>query len=203
MHGLFLRLTHTGSTPTSVYVADVEAVPATVPSRKPGPVYVSPNASVDLVFTSSVALSFERGNIQQFVVNGLLTTSFVFGDEWSEAMLHTLRQPFITSAGNTIIETLWLPYPVRVWGVQAYATTPGVTAGTYTLQVTADGNDLLDPVTVDLTALVAVTVTDCPLTSTTADLELAADTPIEITVASDNGDLVGDGLVIQILYGLR
>ena len=203
MHGIFLRLTHAGASAGSVYVADLEAVPTRVPTKQPGPVYVPVGGHVDVVFTSPVALSYESGNIRKFIVRGLITAAFVFGDDYSASLGQVMRQPFVASPGNAIIETFWLPYPVRIWGIQCYSEVTPATAGAYTLTVASGGNPLVLGGTFDLTSLPPQIVTDVPLTATSAHLEVPLGVPVQLTVASTVGDLVGDGLVIQVLYGLR
>lgn len=87
--GLILRLTHSGLTSARVLIADVDdgSDKSTVP--RPGAVYVPVGGSVDLTFTSSVANSFEAGNIRSFVDDGLITTRLVPGTELAADVVGT------------------------------------------------------------------------------------------------------------------
>lgn len=203
MQGIYLRLTHAGLTTKTLHIGDTDSVPPHVPIRHSGPIYIHAGAYIDILFTSAVAISLERGAIRSYADQGALLVSFIFGDQFSQDNLFVSRMNFVTSPGNTINESVWFPTDVRIWGVQCYAVDAPTTAGTYTLAVISGGNQLLSPATFDLTTLVDGVVSDVVLTATTANLELAAKTPMLVTVNSTLGDLTGVGLVIQISYGLR
>jgi len=211
--GLMIRLTHTGKTvspaaPTPILIADVlAATDGPAGYRKAGPVYVPPTGFVQMVYSTTVATSFEAGNIRQFLQQGYITAAFHAGDAFGDLVAQTIRVPFLISPGNTIREIMWFPYAIKVLEVQAYIESAALTAGTYTLAVN-HGPDLglvnmLSTPTSDLTALVAQTITPIPLTVTTANLDLVANTRIVIDVDSSLGDLVAAGLFVSITFGLR
>jgi len=85
-HGICLRLTHTGVVPSNLFVADVHDgvdVNGRRANAKPGPLYVPFGTSIDLVYTTQVAQSFETGNIRVWVDMGYLTAEFFFGTEFT------------------------------------------------------------------------------------------------------------------------
>lgn len=51
--------------------------------RKAGPVYIPPGATVELVYTSSVALSFETGAARTFINQGKLSGTFITGSAFA------------------------------------------------------------------------------------------------------------------------
>lgn len=83
--GLILRVSHGGVNNTSVLLSDVEDgtnQPNTMP--RPGGVYVPVGSFVDLVFTASVAISYESGCIRGFITSGHVTAHFVPGIEYTQ-----------------------------------------------------------------------------------------------------------------------
>ncbi len=77
-YGLYLTVTHTGTTTATLLLNDILATNS--PSyRGVGPVYIQPNATVDLIFSDSVELSFENGAIRGFMNLGYLTAVLNFG----------------------------------------------------------------------------------------------------------------------------
>jgi hypothetical protein len=75
-----------------------------------------------------------------------------------------------------------------------------ITAGIYELRVRARGNDLLNPVNIDLKTYAPLTVHHLPLTLNPPDLQIAKDDLIEVEVESDNIDLVSDGIYVEIIF---
>ena len=79
-HGICLRVTHLQVHPDSVVLYDVnDGVDWQGVFRKPGPVYIPFGQTVELVYSSSVAISFEIGALREFIDIGFLHAEFVFG----------------------------------------------------------------------------------------------------------------------------
>jgi len=80
--GLCLRITYTGNGNT-VLLEDIhdgaDALNAQMVFRKPGPVYISHGQTIELVYTSGVANSFETGAIRTHIDEGRFTAIFVIG----------------------------------------------------------------------------------------------------------------------------
>lgn len=86
-NGLCLELTHTGLSASSLPLSDVvDGMDPDTSYRKPGPVSIPVGATVQLVYSSSVAVSFETGSIRRFIERGHLTAQFVFGTDFSSAL---------------------------------------------------------------------------------------------------------------------
>ena len=87
-NGLHILIEHTGATASSLFLNDIKdgtTEGAGVSARRPGPVYVPAGGSIELIYTASVAESFENGTIRSFLENGLLTATFRQGDEtWAD-----------------------------------------------------------------------------------------------------------------------
>lgn len=78
--GLILQLTHTGLTSESILITDVnDGIDALHSFKKAGPIYVGVAATVQLVYTGDVALSFEIGCIRSYITRGFFTASFAPG----------------------------------------------------------------------------------------------------------------------------
>ena len=78
LQGIGIRITHTGLKSTSILLSDIEdGVDFLNSFRKAGPVYIQPGATVELVYTSSVGLSFEVGALRSFINSGDLTATFI------------------------------------------------------------------------------------------------------------------------------
>lgn len=77
--GTFLRLTHTGAIPSSLYLSDINAIPRESRPLRAGPVYLPFGGSVDLHHTSDVASSLEVGSIKGFLDQGFLTAEIQLG----------------------------------------------------------------------------------------------------------------------------
>lgn len=81
MHGVYVTITHTGTTGASLVLSDV--YPTTdghTAYRRAGPVYVPVNGTVTLTYTGEVAASFESGTIRGFIDLGYITAEVRFGD---------------------------------------------------------------------------------------------------------------------------
>jgi hypothetical protein len=73
-------------------------------------------------------------------------------------------------------------------------------AGTCTLSITGAGNTLLTAATLDLESLSAATLTSLALTAISANLDLSKDDLIQLEIVSDNLDLTGGPLWLEIRY---
>lgn len=90
--GICLRVTHTGLVNGSLLVTDIhDGIDANgrVQSNKPGVVYIPDGGTVDLVYTTQVALSFETGAIRQWITQGALTAAFFFGAAFEDSVSAT------------------------------------------------------------------------------------------------------------------
>lgn len=78
--GITVQITHTGLTSSSILINDVfTSVEGPAGFRKAGPVYVPVGGSIELVYTESVARSFEFGAIRSFITTGHVTAVLVTG----------------------------------------------------------------------------------------------------------------------------
>lgn len=78
--GICLRVTHLRVHPDSVALYDVNDGRDTLGVfRKAGAIYIPYGQTVELVYTSSLALSFEIGALREFIDQGLLFAEFVWG----------------------------------------------------------------------------------------------------------------------------
>lgn len=86
---IILKLTHTGIVSSRLYLTDLyDATDGPVTGlHKAGAVYISPSQTIELVFSSSVALSYDRGNIRAYLDLGYLTAAFYAGTELKAAFL--------------------------------------------------------------------------------------------------------------------
>jgi hypothetical protein len=105
-------------------------------------------------------------------------------------------------ADSIITQTDWPVDNITVIGIQVYVDVQPATTGVYELTITGNGNNLLQAPNIDLTSLTAGTIHTFPLTSTTADLDLAALVLIEMEFESDNVDLTGSAVELAIVYQL-
>jgi hypothetical protein len=64
--------------PSPIFLGDVD-VGKSFPFTRAGAVYIPPGETVELVYTSSTALSFERGSIRGFIEQGKIIASVVQG----------------------------------------------------------------------------------------------------------------------------
>lgn len=80
MHGIYVKLTHTGVSNSGLLLQDIPTTASFTAFRRPGPVYVPVNATVEIAYTGEVATSFESGTIRGFIDLGYLTAEIMFGD---------------------------------------------------------------------------------------------------------------------------
>lgn len=110
----------------------------------------------------------------------------------------------LASPGNTINTFWWAPYNATIVEINVFSRTGMTTAGVYTLEVfdETNSNNLLSTATVDMTTatLPVNTLTALTLTGTTADLDVAKGTQVLLQLVSDNVDLTGGGVFVQIIY---
>jgi hypothetical protein len=132
---------------TSILIADVEDATDEKPDLvKSGPVYVPFEQTVEMVYSSAVARSFETGNIRKFIEVGHLTADFVF---------HTLPQQaavgyYLVTTGTYTAET-WDRYlPVCTAGSPVTIQLPPLaTHATRMVRIVdARGNASANPITV-------------------------------------------------------
>jgi hypothetical protein len=104
------------------------------------------------------------------------------------------------SPGNTLYLKFFSPESIAVKNIKLYSETSlGSAAGTYLFTATGDGNSLIAS-TYDLETLAATTLTDVTLSTTTADLSMSAGDVVNFTFTSNNADLTGSGLYLQMLW---
>ena len=104
------------------------------------------------------------------------------------------------SPGNTLYLKFFAPQSIAVKNIKLYSETSlGSAAGTYLFTATGDGNSLIAS-TYDLETLTATTLTDVTLSTTTADLSMSAGDVVNFTFTSNNADLTGSGLYLQMLW---
>lgn len=104
-----------------------------------------------------------------------------------------VRVPIALAANGTWATNAEIPEGGTVTGIVVMSPTAFAT-GTITLAVkksSSAGNTMLSAATYDLTALVAATRTAMTLTSTAADLVIAANGQVYIAVVSNNGASTG------------
>ena len=163
--------------------------------------------SIVVPLTSAVTRSLEQGCLAGHISKGNVIVAFEVGAPLGDAFSQNTRVPYAVSPNNTIIDICWIPRNCKLLGVQAYLEQSATTAGTYTfaLEKGPDSNlvNLLSSPTFDLKTLTSQVVGDIPITSTSSDLYLPANTRLKLTVSSNNLDLVAGGLVFLISYGLR
>jgi hypothetical protein len=80
-YGIVLRLTHTGTTNTSIPINDVAIVEKGSPISKN--VYVPLNGTIDLAYGGLVPYSFETGTIRSLINAGLVNATIIQGSEFS------------------------------------------------------------------------------------------------------------------------
>ena len=82
--GIVLNLTHPGTLPGQVTLTDIWS--DEIPGHRPGPTYISPGETAELVYTSVVATSYKNGNIRGFIDAGYLTSSFAIDPDILDAI---------------------------------------------------------------------------------------------------------------------
>ncbi len=117
----------------------------------------------------------------------------------------SVRVPIGLAANASWVTSVEIPEGGTVTGIVVMSPTAFAT-GTITLTVkktSSAGNTMLNAATFDLTTLVGATRTAMTLTSTAADLAVAANGQIYIAVTSNNGSSTGPvtaGATVLILY---
>lgn len=111
----------------------------------------------------------------------------------------TLSVPVTPNVTTTL---LWFaPVGLTVVALYLWATTaPASAAGDYTFAATGAGNNLLSAATFDLETLVSGVRSSPGLTATTANLTLAAAAKVQFDFVSNNVDLTGANLFVQVVY---
>lgn len=108
------------------------------------------------------------------------------------------------SPANTINTYWFAPYNVEIAQINVYSHTGMTTSGVYTLSVTDidNSNNILATATFDMTTatLPAATLTPLTLNGTLTNLLLLKGTRVRFQLVSDNGDLTGSGVYVQIIY---
>jgi len=78
--GLAIQVTHLGLRAGPIILSDVyDGTDGPPGYQKAGPVYVPENGSATLIYTTSVAKSFESGSIRGFIGTGDISATFVYG----------------------------------------------------------------------------------------------------------------------------
>lgn len=118
--GLIVKVTHAGLNSDPILLTDVEdGVDFLNSFRKAGPVYVPVGGSVQLVYTRSVAISFESGAIRKFVDAGYLTAEIIMGDSMTDAVFgastDTVDVYINGVSGDDSNDGLTSSTPVKTW----------------------------------------------------------------------------------------
>ena len=134
MHGIFIRVTHTGATASALLLTDI--YPTTdghTAYRRAGPVYVPVGGSIDITYTGEVAASFDSGSIRGFVDLGYVTAEIrsVLTPSGSITMFGGALAPlgYLLCDGSAVSRTLFADL------FTAIGTTYGVGNGTTTFNV--------------------------------------------------------------------
>jgi len=167
-----------------------------------GGVYVPSGSTRTLFYSGDVARSYESGAIRGFIDAGELTVAWEIGTEFADAFSHTERFQSAIVANGTEALAWVAPHALEVLSIKAYAATVA-TVGAYTLAVSGDGNNLLVGATFDLTSMSDATVEELSLTATAADLTLAEDDVVLLSIVSDNAGLDAANMVVVIEYAHR
>ncbi len=157
--------------------------------------------SSDLVISSGGVfdLSFTSDNAD--LTGAGLYVQIFYEKSTDSVILQNVHQQEVTiSGGNTIHHYFFAPYDLTLLSVKAYSYTAPTTSGTYTFAATGAGNNLLSASTYNLESLVSQTLTPITLTATGANLNMSSGDIFDFTFASDNIDLAGAGLYLQIFY---
>lgn len=81
MHGIYVRVRHTGTFPAGLLFQDIyPTTDGRVAYRRAGPVYLPVGGEIDMTYTGEVAASFESGSIRGFMDLGYITAEVLFGD---------------------------------------------------------------------------------------------------------------------------
>lgn len=158
MTAITLRLTHTGAVASSLPLSDVfdgTDGPAFA-NRKVGPTNVPVGQSVDLVFTSSVALSYAAGAIRGFINLGYLSARFIISPAFTAVAVSTETADFEldpTTGGKFLVDTsggtvtVTLP-PVADVPVGVDYTIKKITPDANPVRLVPDGAETIDTLTI-------------------------------------------------------
>ena len=199
--GLLIRLTHSGSTTQSVLVHDIHD--GTDGDSKAGPVYVPAGGEAELLYTADVARSFESGVIRGLIDNGFVTATVISGDAMGAATGRVFRFGMTVAGDSNVSEYLVVPSDGKLLSVTAFAASaPASALGSYFLTIIKDPNGdatpLLAGAGLNLESLVDFVPSSATLTATTDDLSLSEGDVVQVLCTSDNADLTGSGLHIQL-----
>jgi hypothetical protein len=203
--GLVIRLTHAGQSTASVLVDDIaDGTDGNGHTRKSGACYVPLGGAIDLVYSSSVAKSYEDGVIRGMISNGQIAAAFIIGDGLAEALGRTYRTTVAITANATTNAYIVVPSACKLVSITAFAAVaPDSAAGTYTLAVVkgpdAADTNMLGAATFDLESLAPLTAVNLTLSATSADLELAYNDVLRFQCTSDSNDLTGAGLQFVVV----
>jgi hypothetical protein len=108
MEGLGIRVTHGGTTTASILLDDIAdgSDNGGASGLRPGPVYVPSGGFIDLIYTQSVALSFESGSIRKFIQDGVVTAIMVLGSSFpvpAESLATTLAAGNVTGGTDILL----------------------------------------------------------------------------------------------------
>lgn len=166
------------------------------------------SADLDVAANNTVQFKFVSDNVD-LVGAGLRCILVTQANPTDVAVNPThIVQRGVTIAPNSTIDIRFnIPVAavITAIGVIADDTQPSSAAGTYELTAVKDpagtNTNLLNSATYDLNGTLTAGVLANPtLTTTAADLEVAANTTLQISFASDNADLVGAGLRCMVVY---
>lgn len=117
--GVFLRLAQVGPLPRqSILINDVSVGEGGMKEGgrggfpRSGAVYVPTTGFVELVFTSSVALSYERGCIAGMVARGLISATFRVGTAFTDAVLRNRGWENYDDTASTLVPQV---IPANAW----------------------------------------------------------------------------------------
>lgn len=129
--GICLRVTHTGVHPDSVAIYDLEdAVNLLGVFRKAGPIYIPFEQTVEMVYTSDVAKSFEIGAIREFIDQGLLIAELFFGAAVPVQPIEVLDEGISLTASVASIDFVGSGVTATTAGDAVTVTIPGGGAAT-------------------------------------------------------------------------
>lgn len=179
--GICLRVTHTGAVDVPLLVTDIhDGIDANgrVQSNKPGAVYIPVNGSVDLIYTSQVAHSFEVGAIRTWINTGYLTAVFVFGASF---------QNTITQTSSIVVQDEGVP-------VETEATTLNFVGGN--VNATPVGGGVVDVVVAGgVGTYWNVLTTSVDRSATNSEFILIDSDPVTITLPAPN---VSDHIAVKV-----
>lgn len=214
-NGLCLRLTYSGSGNTLLLDNLIER--ETPPYSKPGSVYISEGETIELVYTSRVALSFEQGSIRQWIDDGLLTAEFFAGPTMAPALgaidgdHAALEDPatpteladFLDSNYQPQIATASAAYTIYVETTGDDDTGDGsITAPFATIQRALQAVPVMNSGSSTATISLGAGDFDCPRALKANYTSFVGTTSVEDTLTIDAGGVVAaddnDGVVIDV-----